>query len=215
MGRVRVHQHVNPLAPYFRFTPEALSLEKSFETPQNPLFLDIGSARGRFLLQMAQNHRDMNFLGIEIREPLVDEANRLAREYGLPNLHYVFNNAMLSLDKVLENLPPGILQNVTIQFPDPWFKKRHAKRRMVTPHLARTVSRHLSKTGKLFIQTDIKVLFDEMISTFVSLETLIKKDIDENPFGVRTEREIAVEEKQLPVYRVLFNRHETPNLIVN
>jgi len=210
MGRVRVHQHVNPLAPYFRFTPKALSLEESFEKPENPLFLDIGSARGRFLLQMAQDHRDINFLGIEIREPLVDEANRLAREHGLTNLHYVFSNAMLSLDKVLENLPREILQNVTIQFPDPWFKKRHAKRRMVTPHLARTVSSHLSKNGKLFIQTDIKSLFDEMISTFVSLETLTKKDIDENPFGVRTEREIAVEEKQLPVYRTLFTTAKPP-----
>ena len=90
MPRVRVHQHVNPLAPYYRFTPKPLEIEKVFANPCLPLHLDIGCARGRFLLKMAQVAPHWNFLGVEIRRPLVEEANRIAKENNLDNLHYEF-----------------------------------------------------------------------------------------------------------------------------
>ena len=132
MPRVRVHQHVNPLAPYFRFVSKPLDLAKIFVNPVLPLHLDIGAARGRFLLKMAEDKPECNFLGLEIREPLVEEANRLAAEKNLRNLHYEFTNATISLANLLQDFPENALQTVTIQFPDPWHKKKHAKRRMVT-----------------------------------------------------------------------------------
>ena len=204
MGRVRVHQHVNPLAPYFRFTPQPVEIEKVFANSELPLLLDIGCARGRFLLKMAELDKRQNFLGIEIREPLVIEGNRLAEEASLDNLHYEFTNAMLNLDKSLANLPKGILQTVTIQFPDPWFKKKHAKRRMVNSHLVETVVEHLADNGKIFVQTDIEFLAEEMFALFRENESLKEVEITENPFPVKTEREKAVEDKDLPVYRRIF-----------
>jgi len=135
MARVRVHQHVNPLAPFYRQAPEPIDLADVFARPELPLHLDVGCARGRFILRMAKLEPDRNFLGVEIREPLVDEANRIAQENELHNLHYAFCNAMLWLDRLLINIPDDLLQTVTIQFPDPWFKKRHAKRRMVNVEL--------------------------------------------------------------------------------
>lgn len=206
MGRVRVHQHVNPLAPYYRFTPQPLEIEKVFANPSLPILLDIGCARGRFLLKMAEIDKTQNFLGIEIREPLVIEANRLAEEANLDNLHYEFCNAMLNLDRALANLPKGILQTVTIQFPDPWFKKKHAKRRMVNRELVETVVGHLAENGKIFVQTDIEFLAEEMFALFRANESLTEVEITENPFPVKTEREKAVEDKELPVYRRLFEK---------
>jgi len=206
MGRVRVHQHVNPLAPYFRFTPQPLEIEKVFTNPSLPLLLDIGCARGRFLLKMAELDKTQNFLGIEIREPLVIEANQLAKEANSVNLHYEFCNAMLNLDRALADLPQGILQNVTIQFPDPWFKKKHAKRRMVNRELVETVVRHLAENGKIFVQTDIEFLAEEMFALFRANENLTEVEISENPFPVKTEREKAVEDKELPVYRRIFEK---------
>ena len=207
MPRVRVHQHVNPLSPYYRQEPTPVDLEKVFSEPTLPLHLDIGSARGRFLLRMADAERGWNFLGVEIREPLVDEANRLAREATLDNLHYEFCNAMLWLGRLLESVPAGRLQMVTIHFPDPWFKKRHAKRRMVTKELVETVAAKLTRGGQLFVQTDIELLADEMFDLFRANERLGKAEIDESPFPVKTEREKAVEDKGLPVYRRLFTRN--------
>src|SRR3954464_6107434 len=129
MPRVRVHQHVNPLAPFYRRIPKPIELADVFAEPERPLHLDVGCARGRFILRTAQVEQSWNFLGVEIREPLVDEANRIAAEDNLTNLHYAFCNAMLWLNRLTKKIPNNILQMVTIQFPDPWFKKRHAKRR--------------------------------------------------------------------------------------
>jgi tRNA (guanine-N7-)-methyltransferase len=206
MPRVRVHQHVNPLAPYFRFTPMPLEIGKVFADPAQPLFLDIGCARGRFLLKMAELFPNQNFLGVEIREPLVTEANRIRDEKNLTNLHYEFVNATLSLDRLLEKLPQSILQTVTIQFPDPWYKKKHAKRRMVNDKLVEIVAAHLSVGGKVFIQTDVEFLADEMFALFRENKTLKEIEINENPFPLKTEREQAVEDKNLPIFRALFEK---------
>lgn len=204
--RVRVHQHVNPLAPYFRFTPTPLEFEKVFAQVSQPLHIDIGSARGRFLLKMAEIFPARNFLGLEIREPLVTEANRLRDEKKLTNLHYEFCNAMIALDKLLEKIPENVLQIVTIQFPDPWFKKRHAKRRMVNGDLVATLSEKIAVGGKVFVQTDIEFLAEEMFDLFEENRSLKRIEILANPFPVKTEREQAVEDKNLPVYRASFEK---------
>jgi tRNA (guanine-N7-)-methyltransferase len=208
MPRVRVHQHVNPLAPYYRFTPRPLDFEKVFADSACPLHLDIGCARGRFLLKTAEITPEQNFLGVEIREPLVAEANRLKDEQNLTNLHYEFVNATIALDKLLEKLPAGVLQTVTIQFPDPWYKKKHAKRRMVTAEMVETVAGHLSAGGKVFVQTDVDFLAEEMFVLFRENGSFREDTIGENPFPVKTEREQAVEEKGLPIYRALFAKNE-------
>lgn len=204
MPRVRVHQHVNPLAPYYRQTPKPIEIEKIFANPELPLHLDLGCARGRFILKMAEAEKSQNFLGIEIREPLVEEANRIAKEKNLNNLHYEFCNAMMFLDKLFEKLPANILQTVTIQFPDPWFKKKHAKRRMVNVELVETIANHLADSGKVFVQTDIEFLAQEMFGFFEENNNFERIEIEANPFPVKTERENAVEEKQMPVYRAIF-----------
>ena len=204
MPRVRVHQHVNPLAPYFRQKPEPVDIEAVFADPDKPLLLDIGCARGRFLLRMAEADPTWNYLGVEIREPLVEEANRLASEAGLANVHYAFCNAMLWLGRLLDGIPPGNLKAVTIQFPDPWFKKKHAKRRMVNQEMVDTIARHLAPDGRVFIQTDIEFLADEMFALFRADERYSESSTDANPFPVKTEREKAVEDKGLPVFRTSF-----------
>ena len=206
MGRVRVHQHVNPLAPYYRFTPHPLDFEKIFAEHARPLHLDIGCARGRFLLKTAELVPGQNFLGVEIREPLVEEANRLAREQNLTNLHYEFVNATIALDKLLERLPEGTLQTATIQFPDPWYKKKHAKRRMVTSEMVETLAVHLIGGGTVFVQTDVEFLAEEMFALFRENARFRESLTDENPFPVKTEREQAVEDKNLSIYRTLFEK---------
>lgn len=210
MPRVRVHQHVNPLAPFYRQAPQPVDPSAVFADPNRPLHLDIGCARGRFILRMSEAEPAWNYLGVEIREPLVDEANRIADERGLKNLHYTFCNAMLWLGRLLENIPEGRVQIVTIQFPDPWFKKKHAKRRMVNAELVETVVDKLASGGRIFIQTDIDFLKDEMFELFSADLRIREISIDGNPFQIRTEREKAVEERALPLYRAMFGRGSEP-----
>src|SRR5262245_21352201 len=208
MPRVRVHQHVNPLAPFYRQAPKPVDLASVFTYPDRPLLLDIGCARGRFLLRMASARPEWNYLGVEIREPLVTEANQIADDQGLTNVHYAFCKAMLWLDRLIEGLPSGALQAVTIQFPDPWFKKKHAKRRMVNEEMVETIARHLIKGGHVFVQTDIELLAGEIVELFDLHKEFRQTLIPENPFPVKTEREKAVEEKGLRVYRSSWQKRD-------
>ena len=137
---------------------------------------------------------------------MVDEANQLAAEAELTNLHYHFANAMLWLGKLLEKIPDGRIDVATIQFPDPWFKKRHAKRRMVNKELVDAVIEKLADGGRIFVQTDIEFLAEEMFELFRADLRLKEFETTENPFPVKTERETAVEEKDLPVYRAIWQK---------
>ncbi len=207
MARVRVHQHVNPLANYYRQLPiKHMEIGKVFAAPELLLQLDIGCGRGRFLLEMAEVKKKWNFLGVEIREPLVIEANRIKDKQNLTNLHYEFCNATLDLNVLLEKIPDDILQLVTIQFPDPWFKKKHAKRRMVRNSLVETVAEHLAVNGKVFIQTDVEFLAEEMFELFEQSKLLKRIEIKENFLPVKTEREKSVENRNLPIFRAVFEK---------
>ncbi|MCB1024041.1 MAG: tRNA (guanosine(46)-N7)-methyltransferase TrmB [Acidobacteria bacterium] len=206
MTRVRVHQHVNPLAKYYRELPiEPLDCGKTFENPRLPLHLDIGCGRGRFLLEMAAMKPGYNFLGVDIREPLVIEANEIRDDRKMTNLHYEFCNATIDLNVLLRDLPENSLQFVSIQFPDPWFKKRHSKRRMVKDQLVETIYGHLSKEGTVFIQTDVEFLSAEMVELFEE-GGFQRFEIDENPLPAQTERERSVIGRDLPVYRAILKK---------
>ncbi|MEO3704712.1 tRNA (guanosine(46)-N7)-methyltransferase TrmB [Trichormus azollae] len=208
MPLIRVRQHVNPLARKFQTPVDPLEWGKVYTQPNQPLHLDIGCARGRFLLQMAPIEPNWNFLGLEVREPLVEAANRLGSELGLTNLHYLFCNVNNSLAPVLSTLPSGILQRVTIQFPDPWFKTRHAKRRVVQPELVTELANYLAVGGIVFLQSDQKFIAVEMCNHFSKNPAFAKMGTEEwlaeNPFPVPTEREIATQKKAEPIYRALF-----------
>lgn len=210
MTRVRVRQHVNPCSRKYQTSLTSPDWSQIYLEPDHKLHLDIGCARGRFLLNMAPLKSDCNFLGVEIRESLVTEANFKAQQLGLLNLYYLFCNINTSLDTILQSLPPGRLSHVTIQFPDPWFKNRHAKRRVVQPELVESLSRYLVEGGSVFLQSDVLMVAEEMVSLFANNPRFQKTHIDwlaSNPFCVPTERELATIAKGEPVYRALFVKH--------
>ncbi|HEY9597390.1 MAG TPA: tRNA (guanosine(46)-N7)-methyltransferase TrmB, partial [Cyanophyceae cyanobacterium] len=152
MPKVRVRQHVNPLSKKYQTPISPPDWEKVYVQPIQPLHLDIGCAKGEFLLKMARLEPNWNFLGLEIREPLVERANAIVSDVGLCNLYYLFANVNNSLTPLLASFPCGTLQRVTIQFPDPWFKKRQAKRRVVQSELVNTLASYLAVGGMVFLQ---------------------------------------------------------------
>ncbi|MDZ8241872.1 MAG: tRNA (guanosine(46)-N7)-methyltransferase TrmB [Nostoc sp. ChiQUE01a] len=215
MAAVRVRQHVNPLAQKYQTPVNPVDWEKVYAKSNQSLHLDIGCAKGLFLLNMAKIEPNWNFLGLEIREPLVVEANKLRSKLGLTNLHYLFCNVNNSLESLLSSLSPGSLQRVTIQFPDPWFKTRHAKRRVVQPELVAELANYLAVGGVVFLQSDMEFIAVEMRDRFAAHPAYQKVGTEEwlteNPLPVATEREIYTQNKGEPVYRALFVRREAGN----
>lgn len=208
MAAVRVRNHVNPLSNKYQTPASPLVWDKIYATPTQPLHLDIGCGKGRFLLSMATLEPSWNYLGLEIREPLVQDANTWRDELGVTNLHYLFCNVNNSL-KLLSSLPVGTLQRVTIQFPDPWFKNRHSKRRLVQPDLVTELASYLTVGGVVFLQSDIEALAVEMCDRFSAhsaFERQGKGWLAENPLPVPTEREKSTRSRRESVYRALFVR---------
>lgn len=211
MAVVRVRQHVNPLSQKYQQPVQLPDWEKVYLDLARPLHLDIGCGRGRFLVAIAQQQPDWNFLGLEIREPLVTQANFEREELGLTNLHFIFCNATQSLSPLLASLPGGALQRVTIQFPDPWFKKRHQKRRMVRSDLVDTLSVYLVAGGLVFLQSDVEAVAVEMCDRFQAHAGFVRQSnvwLPDNPLPVPTEREQSTLAKGEPVYRAMFLRVE-------
>jgi len=211
-----VRQHVNPLSRVHLQPRPLPPLEALFADPSLPLHLDIGSARGRFLLALAPLQPSRNHLGLEIRQPLVQaaEADRLAA--GLTNLHFLYANASVSLPDWLAQLPPGRLALVSLQFPDPWFKTRHHKRRVLQPPLLRALAAALAPGARLFLQSDVLELIQPMVELVEESGCFTRPAADPrpwrptNPLPVPTEREGHVLSQGLPVYRVLFQRNGAP-----
>jgi len=215
-----VRQHVNPLSRFFQ-QPRALPPPAElFSAPDQPLHLDIGCARGRFLLALAQLQPGRNHLGVEIRRALVDAAEADRQALGLGNLHYVFCNANISLQDWLAALPTDLLERVSIQFPDPWFKKKHHKRRVLQPALLLALAEALAPGRELFIQSDVLAVITPMVQLIEASGGFDRPPEDngpwraDNPLPVPTERETYVLAQGLPVYRVLYRRnsHNLPPL---
>lgn len=209
MPPVRVRQHVNPLSLKYQIPVPVPDWEAIFDEINRPLHLDIGSARGQFLFEIAPQQPDWNFLGLEIRRSLVEQAIALRDEQALSNLHFLFCNANVSLMPVLKSLPEGVLQRVSIQFPDPWFKKRHQKRRVVQPELVETLATCLVPGSIVFLQSDVEAVVRAMCDRFAEHPAFTRQHeqwLPENPLGISTEREDMTLEKGEPVYRAIFTR---------
>jgi tRNA (guanine-N7-)-methyltransferase len=204
---VRVREHVNPLSRKYQTPIEPPDWGQVYVNLSQPLQLDIGCGRGRFLLKMAELHPEWNFLGLEIREPLVEQAIEHRDQLGLRNLHYLFCNANNSLQPVLLSLKPGTLQRVSIQFPDPWFKRKHQKRRVVQPEVVDEVAKHLCPGGMVFVQSDVEEVAIEMVDRFADHPAFARQGtswLPKNPMSVPTERESSTLERGEPVYRSVF-----------
>jgi tRNA (guanine-N7-)-methyltransferase len=208
--RARVREHVNPLAKKYSVAIAPPLWTEVYADCSKPLSLDIGSARGRYILQMAQLKPDWNFLGLEIREPLVDRCNEVRDELNLKNLHYIFCNANVSLAGLLTK---GSLHEVTIQFPDPWFKRRQQKRRAVQPELVSTLAELLVPNADVFLQSDVLEVAEDMRQHFDANDNFINLAGADNfaddsifPEHIPTERESSVRSQGLPVYRAYFKR---------
>ena len=208
---IRIRQHVNPLESKFQQPIPIPVWQEVYARCDRPIHLDIGCARGKFLLDMAQQYPETNFLGIEIRKPLVEYANRTKDELGLTNLHYLFGNINSSAKSLLSSLPEDSLETISVQFPDPWFKKKHHKRRVIQPELVTILVDYLTPKGRIFLQSDIEEVAIQMRDRFASDDRLIQQHstwLDTNPLALPTERELYVLEQNLPVYRALFDKQE-------
>jgi tRNA (guanine-N7-)-methyltransferase len=208
-----MRQHVNPLSKNFKEIESIPSLNEMFGDPKLNLHLDIGCAAGEFLFDLALVNTSWNYLGIEIREKLVKTAKLKMRERENNNLYFVFGNANNILNDVQSKFFIENIRSISFNFPDPWFKKRHYKRRVIQPEFINFLSYSLKKGSLIFIKTDVKDLFDYMdftISNNLNFKKIDKEDFNYsesfNPNKVKTNREKYVIVNQLDIFERIYQK---------
>lgn len=151
MGR-RVRQHVNPLALKYT-TPRAVPVGfPSHLGPDAPVDVELGCADAQFSFQLARAHPERFVVGLEIREKVVEYNQRKVAQEGPSNLAFGYVNLDVDLDRVFA---PGSVDRFHILYPDPWFKNRHHKRRVVKLELCKTMASQLRPGGELHFASDV------------------------------------------------------------
>ena len=206
-----MRQHVNPLSKNFDEIEKIPSLIDMFDDSKLNLHIDIGCAAGEYLFDLALENTNWNYLGIEIRERLVNTAKLKVRDKEIKNLFFVFGNAFNILNDYHSRFLIKNLKSISFNFPDPWFKKRHHKRRVIQPEFINILSNLMKKGSIIYIKTDVKDLFEYMdctISSDFNFERIEKKDFNYsesfNPKKVKTNRENCVIVNQLDIFDRIY-----------
>lgn len=222
--RGKIRQHVNPLSRGHTM-PLQLDpnwMDTAFEKiGPGEFIVDIGCAKGVWAREMCKVNPDINVVGLEIRIPIVEFCVARKEEEGVRNVHFLKSNANVDLNNIFQSLSTKKIDvnTVTIQFPDPHFKAKHKKRRVVNAELVRTIAHNLKPGMRVFVQTDIEELGYDMVSYFAASEYFTAAEgynieaLHSNSaiYEVQTEREICTLREDKPVYRMLFYRNTLSN----
>jgi tRNA (guanine-N7-)-methyltransferase len=173
-----------------------------------PLEIEVGSGKGLFLQSAATAMPDRNFLGIEIAQKYARfVAARLAK-HSLTNALVLHGDAQRLF---AELLPNDSIAAVHVYFPDPWWKKRHHKRRIMNPRFVRDVARVLMPAGKLHFWTDVEEYFSTSLALVGEHTPLggpisVAQRAAEHPLDYRTHFERRMRLSELPIYRAEFRK---------
>jgi tRNA (guanine-N7-)-methyltransferase len=155
---MRVRAHVNPLS---------VRLEHSFQgfENQNPILIDVGACKGEFSEALMQKFPDRNFVLFEIRVPLADQLREKFK--GRSNVIVFDGDAGKNFENILRSsVEKGVLiEEIFVNFPDPWFKEKHKKRRFINPDFLEKCSEWISDKTWFVFQTDQRFLFEETVET--------------------------------------------------
>jgi tRNA (guanine-N7-)-methyltransferase len=210
-ARVRVRHHVNPEKVEFHFP----SVPRVALPPAGEVEVELGCAEAQFLFERAEQAAAERVasarlhVGVEIRRELVPVVNRRAEERGLP-VQAVFGHANIHFAQLFA---PASLARVFVNFPDPWFKMRHRKRRVMDPELVTDIAATLRPHGELFVQTDI---FDLSLDAMAAIEESGRFTNEAgpwsywkrpNPYAVRSRREEQCEALGRPIWRLWYRRN--------
>lgn len=182
----------------------------------HPVELEVGFGKGLFLVTQALARPEVNFVGVEVvRKYQLFTATRLARR-GLRNVRVVCADARPFLH---DWVPEASLQAVHVYFPDPWWKKRHHKRRVFTEDFARQCARVLRPGGVLSAATDVedyaKLMAEEVATTPLVSLPAPQPDAPAHDLDYLTNFERKFRKQGKPIWRLVWRRPQTAPVITS
>ena len=170
---------------------------------RQPIHIEVGSGKGRFVSEMAKRNPHINYIGIELQSSVIVVALDKALEANVPNLQLLHVNGGEVTDYFEENE----VDQIYLNFSDPWPKKKHAKRRLTHETFLKAYETVLKPQGEIHFKTDNRGLFEYSLVSFSEYGMILKQvwlDLhkEDIPWNVMTEYEEKFSAKGNPIYRV-------------
>ncbi len=183
---------------------ERLNWEDVFINAKHPNYLDIGSGRGKFLLEFAYMHKDKNILGLEIRRNCVEWLEAVIRGERFENAGILWYNVLNGLN-FIEN---SSLDAIFYLFPDPWPKSRHSKRRAMNEEVLEELHSKLSQSSKIYFATDIEEIHNYHIELLTQSGKFHYNELpDDFDWGLpQTNKEISCLQRGKPYFRIIAEK---------
>ena len=169
----------------------------------HPIHIEIGMGKGQFITGMAKAHPEINYIGVEMQVSVVSIALDKLIEQPLPNLK------LLHVDgsALTEYFADSEVDQIYLNFSDPWPKKRHEKRRLTYKTFLAVDEQILRPNGEIHFKTDNQGLFEYSLASFSQYGMILKQvwlDLHQSQFegNIMTEYEEKFSAKGQPIYRL-------------
>ena len=189
---------------------EELPVEWDRLLPGGPLNVEVGFGGGEFLLEMAWSRPDHRFVGIEQYAAGYKRCLKRALSAGLSNVVVMLGDAHILLNVAFED---ASLESITANFPDPWPKARHARRRIFTEEFLALAARKLRPGGTIFLATDDRQYARQAVDELSAVPVLVSRHapqpwLEESPHAVRTRYERKWIADGRPLHYFLYEKRK-------
>lgn len=174
----------------------------------NPIHMEIGCGKGRFMLKLASQNPDINYIAIEKSMDVIIMAMEKIKEAGITNVRFYAGDVDVLRDKNYI----GEVKRIYVNFCDPWKKSGQAKRRLTHANYLSLYEKLLIKNGELFFKTDNRKLFEFSLNSFASFPLKMQNislDLHNSNFegNIMTEYEENFSSQGFPIFRCecIFN----------
>lgn len=168
-----------------------------------PLDIEIGFGKGQFVIEKAQAYKDINFVGFEVKKKLVKEAQAKIDKLELENIYIESSYANVAIPT---KIPQGRVRFMYVNFPDPWWKKRHKKRRILQPDYIKLFYNALQLGGIIYVRTDVKEYEEFVIESFSEFDTFERVEHDIITDNIKSNREVRCMSEGLDIYYLAFKK---------
>jgi tRNA (guanine-N7-)-methyltransferase len=188
------------------YRSEDESILRDWLNTDQRLELEIGSGKGLFFLNQAAAHPETRYVGLELAAKYAWECQAKAEKLRLENLRFFACDAVAVID---QDVRSESIDAVHVYFPDPWWKAKHKKRRVLNEESLRNIERILKAGGSLHFWTDVLDYYEltlELIDQVTQLDgpLFVSEPSAEHDMDYRTHFERRTRRNGLPVYRSRF-----------
>lgn len=174
----------------------------------NPIRIEVGMGKGRFIMELAMKNPDINYIGIERYSSVLLRGLQKRAELQLDNIYFMCIDAKTLADV----FAPGEVNRIYLNFSDPWPKDRHAKRRLTSPEFMAVYDQILAADGTVEFKTDNRGLFDYSLESIPASGWQIGTctfDLHNSQYAegnVMTEYEMKFSSKGQPICKLTASR---------